>query len=354
MREIFNLMKKSLIIPFSLLAAMFISCKNNEQSKQLGSSVSQSKENASSTSNNNSSNDISVEKAPVIETGIYQDKDSLYHLKYVLETGKTYTLNSKSINKQITTFRDKSQTISQETYEPVSFTVISIKDEVYNLQVKLSGKKVITKAEGQQVVFDTNGKKPDNPDQARMWKIQKAISENTFTMDMDMYGKISNISGIDAIYNKAKSSLSGDLKGKELDDFMTALKQGINPEVLKAQFESSMTVFPTKGLKIGEKWNNDPSRKNQGYNQLVKVDENTTEIRIQGSLPSQSKSDTKEGVTYKISFSGNQTGKIIIDNKSGWISSANFNITATETRSAKKGNQSEKVVQKTINNTYIN
>ncbi|MDR1877922.1 MAG: DUF6263 family protein [Flavobacteriaceae bacterium] len=354
---------KKLFITFALsLTFMFcgtlISCKNEEKSKQFDSSpVTQEKGNVNPDKTPPllpASGDVENNSPVVIETGIYKDKDSLYHLKYVLETGKTYLFNTKEVNKQTITFRGKSQSITQESHDPVSFTVLGIKDGKYTLQVNMGGKKVITKADGQQSVFDTKGKKPEEPNQAKMWMIYKAISEVTFTMDMDVYGNVTNINGMDAIYSKAKSSLSGELKGKELDDFVNAFKQGLNPETFKAQFEASVMKFPAKGLKIGEKWNTDPSLKNLGYNQLVKVDENTTEVIVQGSIPPKSDSKVNEGVTYKISAKVSQNGKIIIDNKSGWISKANFTATVTETRTAVKGEESEEIVQKTVNTTYIN
>ncbi|MDR2121667.1 MAG: DUF6263 family protein [Flavobacteriaceae bacterium] len=355
---------KKLYVIFTLLVAFMscktlISCKNEEKSKLLdnSSSTAKGKENVNSDKTTpllGNSGDIGETKPEAIKTGIYQDEDSLYHLKYILEPGKTYSFNSKGVNKQIVTFRDKSQSITQESYDPISFTVLNVKDGKYTLQVKMGGKKVVIRADGKQSVFDTNGKKPEDPDQAKMWKIYKIISEATFTLNMDIYGNVSEITGMDALYNKAKSSLSGELSGEELNGFMNVLKQNINPEAFKTQFEGSLMKFPAKGLKIGEKWNNDPSKKGKGYNQLVKVDENTTEIRVQGIIPSKSESKVVEGVTYKISLKGSQSGKIILDNKSGWISKANFNLTVTETKSAKKGEESELVVQKTENNTYIN
>jgi hypothetical protein len=204
------------------------------------------------------------------------------------------------------------------------------------------------------VIFDTNGKKPGDPDQAKMWKIYRAISNVTFTLDMDIYGNASNIKGMDAIYEKAKLTLQSELKGKDLDDFINAFKLGLNPNTFKDQFERSIMKFPAKGLKIGEKWNTQPEMKDRGYNQLIKVGENITEIHLQGTLPSKKDSKVIEGVTYKLSVNGNQSGKVFIDNKSGWISKANFSMNITETKSASKGNDSEKVVQKTVNSTYIN
>lgn len=342
---------RKIIFAYSLLLFL-TACKNEEKSKLIdNSNIKNTQKNKNqtqiSTSDKNSSSKI-------IETGIYQDKDSLYHLKYNLEVGKTYSFNSKEINKQTITFRGKSQSMTQETYDPINFKVTDNKDNKYTLEVKLGGKKIITKAEGKEFTFDTQGKQPTDLNQARMWKIYKAISEVSFTVDMDVFGNLSNIKGLDAIYTKAKNSLSGDLKGKQLDDFVLAFKKGFNAETFKTQFENSMMKFPAKGLKIGEKWNNDPSRKNQGFNQLIQVNDQSAEVKVQGIIPSKSDSKVIDGVTYKISVKGSQNGKIIMNKNSGWISNASFNITVTETRSAKKGNESEQVIQKTENNTYIN
>lgn len=345
-----------------LLGGGLVSCKNEEKSKQLPD-TSLSKKDETNRSGNSlnaesslPSNDTNKQEksSPEIITGIYQDADSLYHLRYILEKGKTYSFNSREINKQTVTFRDKSQSVSQESIDPISFTVLDIKNDIYTLQVSMGGKKVITKADGKVVVFDTNGKKPENPDQAKLWKIYRAISNVTFTLTMDIYGNASNIKGMDAIYEKAKSTLKSELKGKELEDFINAFKLGLNPETFKAQFEGSIMKFPSKGLKIGEKWNTHPELKDQGYNQLVKVGDSLTEVRIQGTLPSKTDSKVVEGITYKLSVKGTQSGKIIINNKSGWISNANFTMTVTETKSASKGDETEKVVQKSVNNTYIN
>lgn len=345
-----------------LLGSCLLSCKNKEKSKQLIDS-SISKNNGTSSHGKNLLTESSLsdtnpnkeqKSTPEIISGIYQDADSLYHLRYILEKGKTYSFNSREINKQTITFRDKSQSVSQESIDPMSFTVLDVKNDIYTLQVNMGGKKVITRADGKEVVFDTNGKKPEDPDQAKMWKIYRAISNVTFTLNMDTYGNASNIKGMDAIYEKAKTTLQSELKGKELDDFINAFKLGLNPNTFKAQFEGSIMKFPSKGLKIGEKWNTHPEMKERGYNQLVKVGKNITEIRLQGILPSKKDSKVVEGITYKLSVNGTQSGKVMIDNKSGWISKANFSMNLTETKSASKGNETEKVVQKTQNSTYIN
>ncbi|MGM5630861.1 DUF6263 family protein [Apibacter raozihei] len=356
-------MKKPLIA-FSILFALvsssiFNSCKNEEKSKLLDSaSVIPAKDTQNLSLVNKPGFVPSIidttSKTPIAETGIYKSEDNTYHLRYILEKGKVYPFNTRETNTQTLTIRGESQTISMESKEPLSFTVLDIKDGKYVLQVHMGGKKVITKADGQQSVFDTNGQKPSNPDQAKMWKIYKAISNITFTMNMDIYGNVSNINGLDAVYSKAKSALTGDLKGKELDDFVQAFKKGFNAEIFKAQFESSIMKFPSQGLKIGEKWNNNPSMKGKGYNELVKVDENYAEVKLQGNIPSQSESKVLEGVTYKISVKGFQNGKVTIDTKSGWITKGVFTVSVTETRSAKKGEESEQAVQKTVNNTYIN
>lgn len=351
----------SYLLLFIFICNSMLSCKNEERSKQLFDSSIPEKNDKTTTGNtlkgeSSSKNLLSKEELskPEIITGIYRDADSLYHLRYILEKGKTYSFNTRDVNKQTVTFRDKTQSVTQESLDPMSLTVIDVNNGVYTLQVNMKGKKVITKAEGKEVIFDTNGKKPEDPNQAKMWNIYRAISNISFTLDMDMYGNASNIKGMDVIYEKAKNTLKSELQGKELDDFINAFKQGLNPEVFKAQFEGSIMRFPSKGLKIGEKWNNHPSLKDQGYNQLVKVGENTTEIRLHGNLPPKSESKVIEGITYKLSVNGSQSGKVIIDNKSGWISNANFTMSVTESKSATKGNETEKVVQKSVNQTYIN
>jgi hypothetical protein len=352
----------SYLFIYILLISNLLSCKNEEKSKQLTDASISKKDDVRNTDKTLlSESSLSVDNlskeeknTPEIITGIYQDADSLYHLRYIFEKGKTYSFNSREINKQTITFRDKTQSISQESIDPMSFTVLDIKNDIYTLQVNMGGKKVITRADGKEVIFDTNGKKPGDPDQAKMWKIYRAISNVTFTLDMDIYGNASNIKGMDAIYEKAKLTLQSELKGKDLDDFINAFKLGLNPNTFKDQFERSIMKFPAKGLKIGEKWNTQPEMKDRGYNQLIKVGENITEIHLQGTLPSKKDSKVIEGVTYKLSVNGNQSGKVFIDNKSGWISKANFSMNITETKSASKGNDSEKVVQKTVNSTYIN
>ncbi|MDR3271960.1 MAG: DUF6263 family protein [Flavobacteriaceae bacterium] len=340
-------MKKSIIILALLTIA---ACKKDEKS-----AVSQQDNSKNTTSSVQPSVSDSAAVAPAVPvTAVYQDSLGVYHLKYNLEVGKTYPFNSREVNKQTLSMDGNSQSITQETAEQISFKVLSFKDDVYHMQINIGSKKITTKADGQQFVLDTNSNKPSDPDQARMWQVYKALSQLSFTMDMDVHGKASNIQGMDAIYTKAKSTLSGDLKGKELDDFINILKQSFNPEMFKNLFESSVVRFPEKGLKIGEKWNNDPAKKDMGYNQLTKVDDKTAEITLSGNIPPQNHSETKEGVTLTASLKGTQSGKITLDTKSGWVNKANLDLFLTETQTAKKGEQKQQMEKKSENHTYLN
>lgn len=369
-------MKKSLTVlsVISALVLTIVSCKNKEESKLIDTSVQNS-----NTTKGDSLNHFNSPATPLINvleqpstenlTGIYQSSDGAYHLVYNLEKGKTYNFNIREVNTQTQTLsasgkdengekktvNETSKPLVQESIEPLSFTVSDFTDGVYTLQVKMGGRKLIMKADGkQQTILDTNGKQPTNPEQARLWKMYKAISELSFIIKMNINGSILQVSGFESIYDKAKNAVKNDLKGKELTEFINDFKKGVNENVFKAQFENSLMKFPAEGVKVGGKWNNDPAMKGKGYNQLVSVDTNTAVVKLYADIPSQSQSDKKDGVSLKASLTGSQSGKISLDIKSGWVSKGTLTTSVTESQTASKDGDYQKVTNKVVTNIYIN
>lgn len=335
---------KKIVLALSIL--FLFSCKDKN-----GSSTSTSKSESSKTENTQQNQSLKKSDLPV---SIKQDDKGLYHFKYNLEKGKTYPFNTKEIQIQTATSHGESHTIKEESIDNMDFTVIDIVNGKYIIRVNLKNKKVTTSADGKSATLDTNGAAPANPDQVKMWKVYKSLSGSSFTMELDSNGNVSNIKGMENVYNKIKTDLKKELSGKQLDDFIKIVKQGYNPELFKKQFEQVTVKFPDKGLKIGEEWVNDPKNKGKGYNKLTKVDDNYAEISLVGIIPPKEDSQKQGNVTYSVSVTGSQKGKIIIDNKTGWIHKANLDLIMTEKQSATDGKQTQEMTRKMENHSYIN
>lgn len=335
------------------IAMSLIACKKEngvKDSKKASAPTTQVK-------NQMNESEISTRPMPAAIT----DSAGVYHLNYKLQIGQTYpfVLEQKDIETISSGGQKKSQT--NTSTDKVSFTVNSFKDGVYDFTVKFISKRQAGDREGKQIVLDTQGAAPADQNMKMLWEAQKALMGNTLTLRMDQRGKILSIKGFEPIYTKVTAVIKSAVKDpKELEQIISSFKHTFNEELLKAQFQQNLGIFPPKGMKIGHALTDhtnltpDGSIKNTTTFTLTKVDPDFTYFKITGGFPKKTINREQGGMKMAQTFSGVQTGEIKVDTRTGWMAASSMQMNSEMNQTVTDGKQTQTAVQKTVSTTLVN
>ncbi len=288
-----------------------------------------------------------------------RDSLGVYHQTFKLEKGQSYPLVTVQKDTQTMTAPDgKSQSGNSETTDEMSFIVNDFKDHVYDITIDLMSKKSTQSANGQTVVVDTKGAEPKEEQLKMMWKVNKALIGNKLAMKMDTNGKVLSISGFDAIYTKVANAASGIIKDQKAKNaFVQNFKESFNQKILSDQFIKNLVVIPAKGAKIGSSWSESENASPDGKVKLTttytlkSVENGTAEISVSGGIPKRSDKKTQEGVTRSMSAELSQSGKILLDQNTGWIKNQNIAVKTSQSETLSDGKQTQ--TMKSVSNSTV-
>lgn len=163
------------------------------------------------------------------------------------------------------------------------------------------------------VKTDSTGPEKD-PMQA-LSKVFGAIKGQKFTLKVNAEGKIMEVTGFENMAENIADSLSLDPKDRA--EMLSGFKGQFNQDEIKQSLERFWYIFPNKEVKVGDSWQKSTvmAGKMPGkYNSTYKVTD------IEGdmvSLEEVSKIESKEG--EEVSMTGEITGTIVIDSRSGLV-----------------------------------
>ncbi|MFC0343409.1 DUF6263 family protein [Epilithonimonas hispanica] len=290
------------------------------------------------------------------------DSSGIYKQKFILEKGTTYPLVSYQREiQQLTSPDGKTVSGTSETTDEMSITVNDFKDNIYDLTLNMVGKRMSTTANGKTVSIDTKKPAPKEDNLKMDYIVSKGLAGNKLNVKMDSYGNIKSITGFDSVYNNLKKAIAGTVKDtKQQDAFIESFKAGFNEEMLKEQLSKNLKLIPAKGTKIGEKWTTsediDPSGKLKQTLTftLVKVEDGKAEISVTGVIPSKSDKQSQNGMTHTMSMGGSESGKIIIDENTGWLLNQNLSVKTNQKETLSDGKQSQSMTKNSTTSIIIN
>lgn len=289
------------------------------------------------------------------------DSSGIYTQKFLLEKGTTYPLIS--FQKEVQTLTDptgKNISGTNETTDEMSVTVNDFKNNMYDLTLNMTGKRMSSTANGKTYVIDTKQAEPKEESLKMDYLISKGLSGNKLKVKMDIYGNIKSVSGFDAIYNSLRKAIAGTVKEKQTQDkVIEGFRTGFNEEMMKEQLGKNLKLLPEKGVKIGEKWTESediiPGQLKQNMTfTLTKIENGKAEIAVTGTIPPKSDKQTQNGVTHTISIGGSQSGKIIIDENTGWLLNQNLSIKTNQKESMTDGKQTQSITKNSAISIIIN
>lgn len=179
---------------------------------------------------------------------------------------------------------------------------------------------------GLQVEVDTEkpfiaSESTDENPLAMVNRILGAIKGQQFLMKVDAEGKVQEVKGFQEMGQRIADSLSFDESKKQ--EVMQAFNQQFNEKSIKEQFERVLYIFPNKEVKLGDSWKK--NAKNIGpmggeYSSVYTVTE------IEGDMVTLEEKTSIESDDKQLKLSGEQTGTLVVDSKTGLVVSADLDI----------------------------
>ncbi len=245
-------------------------------------------------------------------------------LKFNLENGKAYDY-------EMTVSMDQEVMGKEIKMDMTTYYSMNVNGDDGNTKTIVSSFerfKMKTAFSGFNIDVDTD--KPVSSDTAEVEKdpmqafnrIFGSIKGQQFIMKVNPEGKITDITGFE---NMAENiAVSTGLNKSEKEDMVKEFKGQFNADEIKQNLERFWYIFPNKEIKPGDTWEKSSvmsGRMPARYRSTYKVTE------IEGdmvTLKELSKIESKED--EKISLTGEVTGTLIVDSRSGLIVTADQDI----------------------------
>ncbi|MBL7739961.1 MAG: hypothetical protein JNK14_12150 [Chitinophagaceae bacterium] len=182
---------------------------------------------------------------------------------------------------------------------------------------------------GMEIDVDTDKPAPaltpeemeENP-MSMMNRMFSGIAGKSFVMKVDQEGKVTEVSGFREIIQSMVDSVG---IGEEMKQMMTAsLNDQFNDQSLKDQFAQVFTIFPNKEVKVGDSWEKSYST---GGKMAAKFNTHYTVKEMEGdiiTLDSKTRIEPTEDNGSGANISGDQTGIIKVDTRTGLMIAGDF------------------------------
>ena len=151
-----------------------------------------------------------------------------------------------------------------------------------------------------------------------------AIKGQKFTMKIDAEGKVQEVTGFENMAAMIVDSLG--LGEEQKEKMRKQFDDQFNAKNMQGQFDRFLYIFPNKEVKVGDTWQkkSDVSGPMAGkYNSTYKVTD------IEGEMVTLEEATKLESINEKMKMSGDITGTIVVDSKTGLVVSAEQDIKMT-------------------------
>lgn len=325
-----NLMKKSLII--LAVFALMTACKDKISDTKTGVSTTENAQNEEYVVDV-SLNEIETEEGINTEsnTSLQKNEDDTYSFRFNLKKGDTYPFRMKITTDESMTMSNQSASMSSTRTVDFDYFVENINNTNFILKATFLNFSESFKAPtGETISFNTAQGRPANEDVAKNWAIYKAISGQSFTMEVNNRGKVISVKGLDKVRSNAFEKIKSDFTAEEQTYVKDLLENSLSVNAIKVQFEESMNIFPERNLKIGEKWedvqniNEGPvTGKNTVTRTFEGIKDGVARVKVDGVM-NVGGSETQQDLTMTIKNNSTIDGTIDVDIETGWLNKVHF------------------------------
>lgn len=190
---------------------------------------------------------------------------------------------------------------------------------------------------GMNLVVDSDKPIPETSDKNEkedpikmLNKIFGAIKGKKFNMKVNTEGKVMEVRGLSDIAASIVGTMNIDEKVKQL--MIQQFSKQFNEQSVKEQFERVLYIFPNKEVKVGDSWQKTTSPGGPmggNYNSTYTVKD------IEGDMVTLDEKSTIDGSGDQTKMSGEITGTIIVDSKTGLVVNADQDINLSSTAEGK-------------------
>ncbi len=300
---------------------------------------------------------VTVEKP----LAVYKATDDQYAFKYNLEKGKTYPLTMAIQSTHTASDGKETMKMSNSSKKSIEYTVKDVQNGIYTLEVNSKHySEKMTGPDGKSISYDTNSAKPTDKSIAVSWSIYKAMIGKSYTMKIDQKGKVIAVEGLEPIRKTIENSVKQQLNAEEQKMLGEVIKNSLSKDVLAAQFEETMNIYPNKNLKLKESWS-DSQNINEGpmkgnitmTRTLSSVEPTKTTITVKG-VQKVSGSESQQEVKMSANANADVNGSIILDTESGWINKVSLTKKETLKRTVEGQGQKQTMTETVTTTTNVN
>lgn len=348
-------MKKILIVLVSM--SLLTNCK--KENEVVGENNQTGQDSITGENSNPEANDsIPAENA---EASLQKAEDGSYTFRYNLKKGETYPFSLKVNMVQSMSDGTNTEKMTSSRTMDVNYFVEESNAGKFKLKATFkSFSEEFNSPQGEKLSYNTNSAQPTDKDVAQSWKIYKAITGESFQMEMDDKGKVLKISGLDKVNSAVQSKLKNDFNADEQKLLGELLKETLSEEFMKMQFEESLKIFPDKSMKIGDEWEDSQNISEgpiKGTNKVTRtfksIKGNIATITIKGVQNVNGK-ETQEGIIMTFSNNANLDGTIDLDVESGWVKKLSINKSETVKRTMEGQGRKQTLTQTSTTKTTVN
>ncbi|MCX6318800.1 MAG: DUF6263 family protein [Bacteroidetes bacterium] len=171
---------------------------------------------------------------------------------------------------------------------------------------------------------DKKGVSAEKDPMSIMNRVFGAITGRRFTMKVNAEGKVEEVRGLKEMATAMVDSLG--LEGADRDEVMETFNKSFNEKDMKGQFERVLYIFPNKVVKVGDTWD----RNTDMAGQMAGTYKSTFTVKeIEGDMVTLEEKTKIEGSGSKEidEMSGNVSGILVVDSRSGLVVNADQDIT---------------------------
>jgi hypothetical protein len=144
-------------------------------------------------------------------------------------------------------------TVDLQMNTEMEFTVLEEIENGYRMDVRYANIVNTMTTQMGEMSFNSTGDGDD-----AMSKVFKALTEQTFQVDLSYKGEVLSVDGIDQMWANAMNVVS-ELDEKQTEQLLGQLKESFGENSFKQSLQMGFDAFPDKKVKIGAEWTKEGS-----------------------------------------------------------------------------------------------
>ena len=251
------------------------------------------------------------------------------HLCLNLKKGATYTQKIYFTSLTIQTINGNENKTNLSYGMNLSFKVLSIQGNVYELEVRYVN--MWTKMIAQNRLFEFSSEKHDKND--IFSTILNALTEKSFIVLMTRTGKVNQVKNLENMWIHLFERMP-NLGEVERAQLKTQLSQSYGEKAFKGNIQMVTAIFPDSLVSIGDKWSvatqleGGMAANIKAIYELKKVAGSNCIINGVAKIETANKDayiKSSNGMPMKLNLKGTVTSEIKIDRKTGWVLDSRVN-----------------------------